>query len=152
MTATCAACAFCATPTALWARSFCNGGVMAKINSFRELDVWQLSMDLVVDCYRVTESYPAEEKFALRRETRRSAVSIPSNLAEGHNRHALNAYLNHVNIALGSQAELDTQIEVALRLDYLKTRHLSNFAEKLTRVGQMLHGLQRSLEGTRGRS
>jgi four helix bundle protein len=118
---------------------------MAKINSFRELDVWQLSMDLVVDCYRVTDAFPGHEIFGLRREARRSAVSIPSNLAEGHNRHAEAAYLNHVNIACGSQAELDTQIEIALRLGYLGNPEVRNLSDKLARVGQMLHGLQRSL-------
>ena len=119
---------------------------MAKISSFRELDVWQLSMELVVDCYALTGHFPAEERYGLTKEARRTAVSIPSNVAEGHNRHAHNAYLNHVNIALGSQAELDTQIEIAMRLGYLSDQDIGTFQQKLTRVGQMLHGLQRSLE------
>ena len=122
---------------------------MAEIKTFRDLEVWQLSMELVVDCYALTDRYPADERFALRRETRRSAISIPSNVAEGHNRHCHNAYLNHVNIALGSQAELDTQVEVGLRLRYFDQRALDPFAGKLARVGQMLHGLQRSLEAGR---
>ena len=118
------------------------------IRSFRDLNVWQLSMDLVIDCYRLTENYPPEEKYALRRETRRSAISIPSNVAEGHGR-SRGAYANHVNIAIGSQAELETQVEVASRLGYFDPRVLDPFADKLARVGQMLHGLQRSLESGR---
>ena len=113
---------------------------MGSIRSFRDLDVWRLSMDLVMDCYRLTEHYPPDERYALRRETRRSAISIPSNIAEGH---------NHVNIAIGSQAELDTQVEVASRLNYFDKRALDPFADKLARVGQMLHGLQRSLRTDR---
>ncbi len=119
---------------------------MATITTFRELDVWQMAMDLVMDCYDLTERYPTHERYGLTSQTRRSAVSIPSNVAEGHNRHAEKAYLNHVNIALGSQAELDTQLEIALRRGYLKAEDLAPALEKLSRTGQMLHGLQRSLE------
>ena len=89
------------------------------------------------------------ERYALRREIRRSAISIPSNVAEGHSAEPTDAYLNHVNIALGSQAELDTQVEVGLRLRYFDQRALDPFAGKLARVGKMLHGLQRSLEAGR---
>lgn len=121
---------------------------MAAIKSFRELDVWCLAMELVVDCYNLTALFPRDERFGLTSQLRRAAVSIPSNVAEGHNRHAPKAYLNHVNIALGSQGELDTQIEVAERLGYLTASELIAAREKLTRVGQMLHGLQRSLENS----
>ena len=119
---------------------------MAKISSFRELEVWQMAMELVIDCYTATERLPAGERFGLVREIRRSAVSIPSNIAEGHNRHSTNAYLNHVNIALGSHAELDCQLEIAVRLNYLRSSDLVEVVERVTRVGQMLHGLQRSLD------
>jgi four helix bundle protein len=119
---------------------------MATISTFRELDVWQMAMDLVIDCYDLTERYPAHERYGLTSHTRRSAVSIPSNIAEGHNRHAWKAYLNHVNIALGSQAELDTQLEIALRRGYLRREEAGPVLERLARTGRMLHGLQRSLE------
>jgi four helix bundle protein len=122
---------------------------MARIETFRELEAWQISMELVVDCYHLTDRYPTDERYGLTRETRRSAVSIPSNIAEGHNRHARNAYLNHVNIALGSQAELESQLEIAVRLGYLARKEVEAFSNKLARVGQMLHGLQRSLESRR---
>jgi four helix bundle protein len=119
---------------------------MATITTFRELDVWKMSMDLVMDCYDLTDRYPLHERYGLSGQTRRSAVSIPSNVAEGHNRHAEKAYLNHVNIALGSQAELDTQLEIALRRGYINALEAAPALEKLARTGQMLHGLQRSLK------
>ena len=125
---------------------------MATIKTFRELEVWQLAMHVVIDCYSLTRGYPLEERYALQRETRRSAVSIPSNVAEGHNRHAPAAYLNHVNISLGSQGELETQVEIAIRLGYLSNEQASSFLVKVARVGQMLHGLQRSLESKRTRA
>ena len=119
---------------------------MASIATFRELEVWRLAMDVAVDCYALTESFPLEERYGLRRELRRSAVSISSNIAEGHNRHARAAYLNHVNIALGSQAELDSQVELAIRLGLFRRTDVEHLLDKLARVGQMLHGLQRRLE------
>lgn len=119
---------------------------MAKIPTFRELDVWQVAMDLVMDCYDLTASYPLDERYGLTSQTRRSAVSIPSNVAEGHNRHPDKAYLNHVNIALGSQGELDTQLEIAVRRGYISAEKIAPALDKLARTGQMLHGLQRSFE------
>jgi four helix bundle protein len=119
---------------------------MARIQTFRELEVWQMAMELVMDCYAITDRYPDHERYGLSSQTRRSSVSIPSNIAEGHNRHADGAYLNHVNIALGSQAEVDTQLEIAVRRGYIKASDIAPTVEKLARTAQMLHGLQRSLE------
>lgn len=65
--------------------TFFDGGDVATIKTFRELEVWQLAMDVVIECYGLTGAYPLEERYGLQRETRRSAVSIPSNIAEGHN-------------------------------------------------------------------
>ena len=124
---------------------------MVRLSTFRQLDVWQLAMDVVVASYGVAERFPKHELYGLGQQVRRSAVSIPSNIAEGHNRHATRAYLNHVNIALGSQAELETQLEVAIRLGYATASDVSAVMEELSRVGQMLHGLQRKLEAARNR-
>ena len=121
---------------------------MARIQSFRDLEVWNLSMDVVLDCYRITDRYPSEERYGLVAETRKSARSIPSNVAEGHNRHAPKAYLNHANIALGSHAELDTPVEMAIRLRYLDRHALAAFLETSSRAGKMLRRLQRSLEAS----
>ena len=107
-----------------------------------------MSMDLILDCYRITDRYPADEKYGLIAETRKSARSMPSNVAEGHNRHAPKAYLNHVNIALGSHAELDTQVEMAIRLKYAKRHELATFLDTSSRIGKMLRRLQQSLEAS----
>ena len=122
---------------------------MGEIKSYRDLDVWQLGVELAVDCYSLTSRFPADERFGLTGQTRKAAVSIPSNVAEGHNRRSPqsnNAYRNHVSIALGSSGELDTQFEIALRLGYLKTAELEPTNDKLDGVGQMLRRLQQSLE------
>ena len=116
-----------------------------KIRCFRDLEVWTLAMELVMECYRITDRYPTDERYGLARETRRSATSIPSNVAEGHNRHSTRAYLNYVNIALGSHAELETQLEVAIRRNYATADDFAKVTDLLARVGQMLHGLRRSL-------
>ena len=75
----------------------------ARIESFRDLEAWQAAMMLTLDCYRLTWSFPPDERFGLTAQVRKSVVSIPSNVAEGHNRRSRLAYRNHVGIALGSQ-------------------------------------------------
>ena len=122
---------------------------MGQISSYRDLEVWQVGMDLVLDCYAVSGRFPAHERFGLTSQTRRAAVSIPSNVAEGHNRRSPpsnNAYRNHVSIALGSSGELDTQLEIAVRLGYLATTDLVIVKERLDRVGRMLRRLRQALE------
>jgi len=86
-------------------------GDLQKIISFRDLEPWQLGMNLVVSIYRATEALPRSELYGLISQMCRAAVSIPSNIAEGHARRSDGAYLNHLRIALGSQAELLTEIE-----------------------------------------
>lgn len=81
---------------------------MQKVLSFRDLEVWQRGMDLVIAVYHATEVLPQSERYGLTSQMRRAAVSIPSNIAEGHARRSDGAYLNHLRIALGSQAELLT--------------------------------------------
>lgn len=122
---------------------------MPVVLSFRDLDVWQLGMELVVNVYRATDLFPAAERFGLTSQMRRAAVSIPSNIAEGHARRSDGAYLNHVKIALGSQAELGTQVEAALRLGLLRPDAAKSLMGEVDRVRQMLHGLRRSLERKR---
>jgi four helix bundle protein len=117
----------------------------SDIRSFRDLTTWQLAMDLAVDVHRISLTLPPFEKYELGRQMRRSAVSIPSNVAEGFNRHAQPAYKSHVGIALGSHGELDTQLEVALRLDYLKSDVAERFFEQSGHVGRLLQGLWVSL-------
>ena len=103
-------------------------------------------MKLTQTCYEWTGKFPARETYGLASQIRRAAVSIPSNIAEGHARRSLAAYLNHLSIALGSQAELETQIELSLRLKLLPETIAESILAKVGQVGRMLHALIRSLE------
>jgi four helix bundle protein len=105
------------------------------INSFRDLRVWRLGMDLVTHIYRFTQFFPREEQYGLTSQMRRAAVSVPSNIAEGHARESSKEYLNHLSIVQGSLAELQTQIEIAMRLDFVKgetARELLDFRHRST--------------------
>lgn len=116
----------------------------ADIRSFRDLEVWQRAVDLVIEAYQVAHRLPRSEQFELSSQVRRAAVSIPANIAEGHARRG-KTYLNCVRIAIGSLAELDTHVEVALRLKLLNTPEPTVLEAEIVRVGQMLHALARSL-------
>jgi four helix bundle protein len=116
------------------------------IKSFRDLEAWKQGMDLVDDCYKVTRHFPADERYGLTSQMRRSAVSIPSNVAEGHCRKTTGAYANHVSIACGSGGELETCIVVAERQGYLTLSEASRLVERCTSVGKILTGLYSSLE------
>ena len=88
--------------------------------TYRDLDVSKQGMDLVEAAYKSTESFPKSEQLGLTSQMRRAAISIPANIAEGHSRRTTRAYLNHVSVAIGSQAELETHIELSQRLGYIK--------------------------------
>jgi four helix bundle protein len=118
---------------------------MATIQSFRDLLVWNAAMDLVLVTYSLAAKLPVTERFVLGSQLRRAAVSIPSNIAEGHASGPGRRYLNHVRIAVGSWAELDTQFEIVRRLQFLSADNLAVAEQQLTRTGQLLHGLARSL-------
>jgi four helix bundle protein len=116
------------------------------IRSFRDLEVWQIAMDLVVSVYKVANRFPSSEKFELSAQVRRAAVSVPSNIAEGHaQRRSRKTYLRHVRIALGSLAELDTDIELAVRLQMVSALDVQSVVVEIRRTGQLLHGLARAL-------
>ena len=117
---------------------------MAKITSFRDLEVWGHAMTLTERCYRATDSFPVSERYGLSSQIRRAAASIPANLAEGHGR-STRAFMNHVSIAIGSQAELDTLLELGSRLSLLPAAQREDIDENLRRTGQMLHALLRAL-------
>ncbi|MBW3566088.1 MAG: four helix bundle protein [Acidobacteria bacterium] len=121
-----------------------------KIKSFKHLRVWKRAMDLVVEIYHLTEGMPREEVFGLTAQIRRSVISIPSNIAEGHARSSTGAYLNHLSIALGSLAELETQMILASRLNYLPDPDLEPAMECCREIGRMLNGLRKSLQPNSG--
>ena len=96
------------------------------VNSYRELVVWQKAMDLVIEVYRLVKLLPLEERYALSDQMRRSAVSIPSNIAEGHTRNSTKEYIQYLSIAKGSNAELQMQLSICSRLGYLSNEQISN--------------------------
>jgi four helix bundle protein len=114
------------------------------IRSYRDLEAWQLSMELAVEVYGLTRQFPPEERYGLTSQVRRAAVGIPSNVSEGH-RLSTKAYRHFVMLALGCHAECETQLELARRLTYVTEPQLSAATELSARVGQVLHGLLRSL-------
>ena len=118
---------------------------MGTIRSYQDLDAWKKSMDLAEDCYRFTEGFPRTDTFGLAAQIRKSAVSIPSNIAEGHNRRSRAAYSNFVTIAMGSQAELETQLELARRLGLGNPNEATRLLEETSDVGRILHGLWSAL-------
>ena len=111
----------------------------------KDLVVWQKAMDLVVAIYRLTQSFPKIESYGLASQIQRAAVSIPSNIAEGHGLKQILPYLRHLAIASGSLAELETQLEISVRLGYVAPDDTALVAHQANEVGRMLTGLRRSL-------
>jgi four helix bundle protein len=109
----------------------------------KKLDVWQLGMDLAVEVYRTTESFPKEERYVLSDQLKRSAVSVPSNIAEGAARQTKKEFINHLHMAQGSLSELDTQLELAKRLGLLDGKSWEGLDGVMRRVDKMLTGLIR---------
>ena len=118
---------------------------MRSIRYFRVLEAWQVAMELAVRAHNFAATLPAAQRFELGSQIRRSASSVPSNIAEGHAHRADRVFLRHVNIALGSLAELDTDIELAGRLNLVDQNSVERLRLDLDRVGQLLHGLRRTL-------
>jgi four helix bundle protein len=115
------------------------------IRSFRDLQVWQRSMVLAERVYELTDRFPRNEQYGLSSQLKRAAVSIPSNIAEGHARQTGN-YLNHLDIALGSEAELETQLELSCRLRLADKHTVDALIDEGSEIARMLNGLIASVE------
>jgi four helix bundle protein len=118
---------------------------MGTVRSFRDLIVWQKSMDLAVQVYGATAKFPREEVFGLTSQMRRAGVSTPSNIAEGQARNSTGEFKHFLGIALGSLAELDTQVELSMRLQFLSKPESEALTASCSEIGKMINGLQRSL-------
>jgi four helix bundle protein len=116
-----------------------------KIRNFRDLDVWKLGRKIVVDIYRLTTNFPKQEMYGLISQMRRAAVSIPSNIAEGFNRFHNAEYRQFLYVALGSCAELETQLEVAADLGYLENMQKDELLKCLQHETAMLRNLIKKL-------
>ena len=116
-----------------------------EVKSYQELIVWQKAMDLAESVYKLTYGFPREEVYGLTSQVRRSAVSIPSNIAEGQGRSSTRDFLNFLSIARGSLCEMETQVLLAERLGYVKGRDGSGLLNQAAEVGRLINGLSNAL-------
>jgi four helix bundle protein len=117
-----------------------------SLQSYKELEVWQVAMDLVELCYSATRTYPKDELFGLTSQIRRASVSIPANIAEGQGRHHTKEFLNHLGIARGSLMELETHLLLSKRVGLLEQTKLDLLLGLTDRVSRMLARLRQALE------
>jgi four helix bundle protein len=116
------------------------------VKRYDELIAWQKAMDLVEGVYNSTTCFPKEEVYGLTQQIRRSAVSIPSNIAEGQGRRSTGEFLHHLSIAHGSLRELETQVLIASRLKLLKDDRREELMKMCAEVGRLINGLYNSLD------
>lgn len=116
-----------------------------KIQNFRDLIIWQRSIQLVQDIYQVTKIFPKEELYALTSQLRKSAISIPSNISEGFTRFHNKEYKQFLYISLGSCAELSTQIIIASKLKYLSTNNSDKLLNEIEQISRMIMSLIKKL-------
>ena len=111
----------------------------------KKLDAWKLSFEFVKEVYLITHDFPANEKFWLTSQIRRSAISIPANIAEGAGRKSKKEFINFLSIALGSLSELDTLLLLARDLKFIKPESTDELLIKLDIIGKLIYGLMKSL-------
>jgi len=116
-----------------------------KVTHYKDLLVWQKAIALAKEVYRMTASFPGEERFGLTSQMRRAAVSVPSNIAEGQARHGTREFLQFISHASGSLAELETQILLSVDLGFGAESDSDTLLEKIGELQRMLAGLRRSL-------
>ncbi len=119
------------------------------IRDYRDLKIWQTAMGLAEQVYLLSAQFPKPELYSLTAQVQRSAVSVPSNIAEGHARRSPAEFLRFLAIASGSLAELETQITLAHRFGYIPGKQLEEVLGKVSEMGKMLHGMQRSVKARR---
>ena len=115
------------------------------VRSYRDLRVWKVGMDVVEMVYELTGSFTAQEKYGLASQLQRAAVSIPSNIAEGHARQHRGEYIHHLSFAQASIAEVETQLEIAVRLKYVSSDPAMRLREELDSLGKQLRTLRKAL-------
>ncbi len=117
-----------------------------KAHNFKDLLIWQNAMEIAPLSYRLTNSFPKEEKFGLVSQIQRCAVSIASNIAEGSGRVSKKEFQHFISIAMGSCFELETQFLLAYKFNYISDEQLQNFSEKIATLQKMTFGFYNSLE------
>ncbi len=116
------------------------------MTSFRELKVWQASIEFTIYIYSLTKHFPKNEQYSLTDQIQRASVSIASNIAEGYQRQSRKEFINFLHISYGSCAEVETQLTIAEKLSYIDAATFQNALEKLTEIEKMLNGLIRRLK------
>jgi len=116
-----------------------------EIKSYRDLIVWQKSMQLVTEVYTITRDFPKEEQYGLTAQIRRSAVSVPSNIAEGYGRKSTHDYIRFLQIACGSLYELQTQLEISVNLKYMAGENSESIVTLLNKIERTLNSMIKKL-------
>jgi four helix bundle protein len=116
---------------------------------YKQLNLWKKAIELVFQIYKTTGKFPGHEQYGLASQIRRSAVSIPSNIAEGHGRSSEKELIRFLDIAKGSIFELDTQMEIAKQLNYIEPQEFEHISELLDETSRMLTGLRNSKTKTK---
>ena len=115
------------------------------LRNYRDLRVWKLGIELVEDVYRITRAFPKNEVYGLAGQMQRAAVSVPSNVAEGYTRRHRKEYIQDVSVARASLAELDTQLEIAIRLKYIGEEENRMIRDQMESLSKQLYALSRAL-------
>ena len=118
------------------------------MNNYKDLKIWQKSVDLAVKVYEVTRHFPKEELYGLTYQLKKSAVSIPSNIAEGSGRNTRKDFSNFLGISCGSTCELNTQLIIASRIDFLSQVDLDSLENEINEIQRMNWALKKSLNLT----
>lgn len=116
------------------------------MHKFKDLKVWQKSVDLATEIYTVTKSFPIEERFGLIAQINRTVVSIPSNIAEGAGRGSKKEFYNFLSYATGSSYELETQLLIAYNLKYIKEEEFNLTNNKIDEIQKMIYALKKTLK------
>lgn len=120
---------------------------MSVVNRYKDLKIWQRSMSLVTSIYALTSSFPKEERYGLTSQIRRCAVSVPSNIAEGSSRrHGRKEFVRFLQIAYGSLAELETQLQIALNLKFVNEKEALPHFEEIDEIMRMITGLMKAID------
>ncbi|PCK87887.1 diversity-generating retroelement protein bAvd family protein [Rhizobium sophoriradicis] len=119
------------------------------INSYKDLKVWQMAIDLAVDCYQLSRKFPKEEIYGLTAQIRRAATSIAANIAEGHGREVTGSFIQFLRIAQGSLKELETHMLISHRIGLIEESEFRQMTEKCDEIGRMIRALIRSLQEKR---
>lgn len=116
------------------------------MKTIRDLLIWQKAMSLITKTYQITQKFPKEELFGLTSQIRRSAISLPSNIAEGYGRDSNKELLRFINIAIGSLFEFETQIEIAKNINYLNENEFKNLYEETRELEAMIISFSKRLK------